>query len=759
MAQPQLKNNYCAYPLNQPFHIKGFFISGSSPYIQHPKTDSMYIQKILPAATLLVLLSCNNSKTVEKETYKWPEGVAAPVAEKKNKELAAHGDTRIDEYYWMNDYFKKGPDSTKVVEYLKAENAYLDTMMSGTKKFQEDLFNEMKARIKEKDESVPVLNNGYYYYTRTEDGKQYYKYCRKKGSLDAPEEILLDVDKMAEGASYFSATGFSVSPDNKLMAYGVDKISRRQYTIYIKNLETGELLSDEISNTEGDAVWASDSKTFFYTSKNPVTLLSEKIMKHKLGTASSADPVVYEEKDNSNYIGVGKTKSGKYIIIYSSATLSTEHRIVSADTPDAPFKVFQPRMKDVLYNIDHWGDKFLIVTNKDAKNFKLVETPVDKTGVENWVDVLPHRTDVLLEGIDVFKDHWVITERKNGLLQLRIRNTTSGAEHYLDFGEPAYAAYATSNLEFNSGILRYSYTSMTTPNSVFDYNMESKEKKLLKEQAVLGKFDKADYVTERIYATAGDGTKVPVSLVYKKGTKKDGSAPLLLYGYGSYGASMDASFSSSRLSLLNRGFIYAIAHIRGGQEMGRQWYEDGKLMKKINTFTDFIDCGKFLISEKYTSNGHLYAMGGSAGGLLMGAIVNMTPELWNGVVAQVPFVDVLTTMSDPSIPLTTNEYDEWGNPENKDAYFYMKSYSPYDNVVKKNYPNMLVTTGLHDSQVQYFEPAKWVARLRAMKTDKNLLLFKTQMEAGHGGTSGRFDRLKETALQFAFLLALEGITK
>jgi oligopeptidase B len=711
----------------------------------------------LPLMAILILSACNNSTTVKKETYKWPEGIMPPVAEKKNKELVAHGDTRMDEYYWMNDYFKKGPDSTHVVDYLKAENAYLDTMMAGTKNFQEDLFNEMKARIKEKDESVPVLNNGYYYYTRTEDGKQYYKFCRKKGSLEATEEILLDVDKMAEGSSYFSVAGFTVSPDNKLLAYGVDKLSRRQYTIYIKNLETGTLLTDEITNTESDPVWANDNKTIFYTSKNPVTLLSEKIMKHKLGTPASADVLVYEEKDESNYIGVQKTKSEKYIVISSSATLSSEYMLIDANAPDGPVKVFQPRMKDVLYSIDHWGDKFLIVTNKDAKNFKLVETPEAQTGVENWKDVIPHRSDVLVEGIDVFKDHWVITERKNGLLQLRIRNTGTGAEHYLDFGEPAYAAYATSNLEFNSGILRYSYTSLTTPNSIFDYNMETKEKKLMKEQPVLGGFNKNDYTTERIYATAGDGTKVPVSLVYKKGIKKDGSAPLLLYGYGSYGASMDASFSSSRLSLLNRGFIYAIAHIRGGQEMGRQWYEDGKLMKKKNTFTDFIDCGKFLINEKYTSAGHLYAMGGSAGGLLMGAIVNMAPELWNGVVAQVPFVDVVTTMSDPTIPLTTNEYDEWGNPANRDAYFYMKSYSPYDNVEKKNYPNMLVTTGLHDSQVQYFEPAKWVARLRAMKTDKNLLLFKTQLEAGHGGTSGRFDRLRETALQYAFLLALEGI--
>lgn len=706
----------------------------------------------------LMALSCKN-KQVKKEPVKWPEGVAAPVAEKKDTVLTAHGDSRTDEYYWMNDYFKKGPDSTKVVDYLKAENAYLDTMMSGTKKFQADLFNELKGRIKEKDESVPLLNNGYYYYTRSEEGKQYYKYCRKKGSLDAPEEVLLDIDKMAEGSGYYSVTGFNVSPDNKLMAYGVDKLSRRQYTIFFKNLETGEILKDEIPGTAGYAVWAADNKTVFYTAKNQQTLLTEKILKHKLGTAPAADQTVYEEKDPTNYIGVYSTKSKEYIVIYSSGTLSSEHRILRSTEPDSPFRVFQPRMKEVLCSFDHWGDYFLIRTNLNAKNFRLMQTPVDKTTVENWIELIPNRPDVLLEDIDLFKNFWVITERKEGLLQLRIRDAVSGKEHYLDFGEPAYTAYVGGNPEFNSTTLRYNYTSLTTPNSVFDYDMNSKSKKLMKEQTVLGGFDKAEYLTERIFVTARDGAKIPVSLVYKKGTPKDGSAPLLLYSYGSYGYSTDAGFNSSRLSLLNRGFVYAIAHIRGGQEMGRQWYEDGKLMKKKNTFTDFIDCGEALIRLKYTSKGHLYAQGGSAGGLLMGAIVNMSPELWNGVIAEVPFVDVITTMSDPTIPLTTNEYDEWGNPANKEAYFYMKSYSPYDNVEKKNYPNMLVTTGLHDSQVQYFEPAKWVARLRVMKTDKNLLLFKTNMEAGHGGASGRFDYLKDVALQYAFMMALEGITE
>ncbi|MCE7072769.1 S9 family peptidase [Dyadobacter sp. CY327] len=709
---------------------------------------------ILPFLAVIIF-SCNQSKDVN-EAYQWPEATP-PVAEMKDHETGMHGDKRNDEYYWMADFFRKGPDSNSVVDYLKAENAYTDTMMAATKKFQEDLFTEMKGRIKEKDESVPVFSNGYWYYTRSEEGQQYFKYCRKKGSLDAPEEMLLDVDKMAEGHPYYSAVGFNVSPDNKLLAYGVDTVSRRQYTIYIKNLETGELFKDKIFPASGGSEWGNDNKTLFYTATNPKTLLSEKIKRHTLGADSKKDAVVYAEKDNSNYIGVGKTKSEKYIIIASSATMSSEYRILDADKPEGDFEVFQPRMKNVLYDIDHQNDKFLIVTNKDALNFKLMETPLNKTGVENWKEVIPTRKDVLLEGIDVFKDFLVITERKNGLLQLRIRNIKTNAEHYVDFGEPAYMAYASSNPEFDSKNLRYVYTSLTTPNSVYDYNMETKGKELKKRQEVIGGYDPEEYVTERLYAEARDGVKVPISLVYKKGTVKSEKTPLLLYAYGSYGNSIDAAFSSTRLSLLDRGFIYAIAHIRGGQEMGRQWYEDGKLLKKKNTFYDFIDCAEYLIKGKFTSPAHLYAEGGSAGGLLMGAISNLRPDLWRGIIADVPFVDVVTTMLDESIPLTTNEFDEWGNPKDKEYYTFMKTYSPYDNVEKKDYPNMLVTTGLHDSQVQYFEPAKWVARLRTHKTDKNVLLLKTNMEAGHGGASGRFEYLKEVALQFAFMFALEGI--
>ena len=702
------------------------------------------------------VISCNNKETKMTE-FKWPDA-KAPVADIKPHKRILHGDTVIDNYYWMIDYFKKGPDSTNVVDYLNAENKYLDAMMSGSEVFRADLFKELKGRIKEKDESVPVFKNGYFYYSKTEDGKQYYKYCRRKGSMEAAEEILADVDEMAKGHAYFSVSGFSISPDNKLMAYGVDKVSRRQYTLYIKNLETGALLEDEIHNTEGDAVWAQDNQTIFYTDKNAVTLLSEKIKKHTIGSDPKDDAVVYEEEDKSNYIGVGKSKSGKFIFIYSSATMSDEIRMIEADKPDAPFEVFQPRMKDVKYDIIPLEDKFLIVTNWNAQNFRLMETSFKNTGKDSWKEVIPNRQDVLLSGIEEFKDYIVLSERKNGLAQLRVMDF-KGNEHYIMFDEPTYTASVGANPEFNSKTFRYRYTSMTTPSSIYDYSMSTKQQILKKQQEVIGGYNKADYITERIFATAKDGTKIPISLVYKKGLKKDGTAPLLLYAYGSYGMSMDAAFSSNALSLLDRGFMYAIAHIRGGQEMGRHWYDDGKMMKKMNTFTDFIDCGQYLIDSHFTSKGHLYAQGGSAGGLLMGVVANMAPDLWNGILAHVPFVDVVNTMLDESIPLTTNEFDEWGNPKNKDAYQYMKSYSPYENVETQDYPNMLVTTGLHDSQVQYFEPAKWVAKLRATKTDKHVLLLKTDMDFGHGGASGRFDYLKDVALHYAFIFSLEGITK
>jgi oligopeptidase B len=688
----------------------------------------------------------------------WPS-VQPPVAEKKAFNRVMHGDSVTDNYYWMIDYFKKGADSSKVVDYLKAENNYLEQMMADTKQFQSDLFTEMKSRIKEKDESVPYFKNGYYYYTRTETGKQYYKYCRKKGTLTAKEEILLDVDEMASGHAYYSISDFDVSSDNNLIAFGVDEVSRRQYTIHVKNLVTGQIYPDAIKNTSGDPVWAADNKTIFYTANNPVTLLSEKINRHTLGSDASTDKTVYEETDKSNYIGVGRSKNDKYIFIISNATLSSEARYLPTSDPNGEFRVFSPREKEVLYYVSTLADRFLIRTNWNAKNFRLMECPLDQTERSHWKEVIPHRSDVLLQGVQEFKDFVALNEREKGLVRLRIRNTKTGAEHYVNFGEATYAAGFNVNPEYNSDVLRYSFTSLTTPGSVFDYNMSTKAKKLMKQQEVLGGYNAEEFASERLYATAKDGTKIPISVVYKKGFVRDGTKPLLLYAYGSYGSSTDASFASTRLSLLNRGFAFAIAHIRGGQEMGRSWYEDGKMMKKKNTFTDFIDCAQFLVDQKYTSSKHLYAQGGSAGGLLMGAVLNMSPKLWNGVVAQVPFVDVINTMLDESIPLTTNEFDEWGNPKNKEAYDYMKSYSPYENIMKTDYPNILVTTGLHDSQVQYFEPAKWVAKLREMKTDKNVLLLHTNMEFGHGGASGRFDYLKDVALVYAFLCKLEGITR
>ncbi|MCI3935650.1 S9 family peptidase [Chryseobacterium aahli] len=704
----------------------------------------------------LGLLAMSISATYHSQ--KFPD-LKAPVAEKQEHIREIHSDKVNDPYYWMIDYFKKAKDSTKVVDYLKAENSYWEGMMKDTEPFRDQLFKEMKARIKEKDESVPVFKSGYYYYSRTDTGKQYFKYCRKKGNLNAPEEILLDVDQMAEGHAYYSASGFSISPDNTKLIYGVDDVSRRQYKLFLKDLSTGKTTDLGIKNTTGSATWANDNKTIFYTSKNPETLLTEKIFRHSLGADASKDVVVYEEKDKTNYIGVGKSKNEKFIMIYSGATTSSETRYIDANKPNEAFKVFQPRMKDVLYDVTPLEDRFLITTNKDALNFKVVETPLDKTGVENWKDFVPHRKDVLMEGISEFKNYLVFSERQNGLSQLVIYDRKTAKKEFLKFEEPAYTVYPSGNPEYNTDNFRFGYTSLVTPSSQFEQDLKTGKRSLLKEQEVLGGYNKANYTTERLFATAKDGTKIPISIVYKKGYKKDGNSPLLLYAYGSYGNSLDATFSSTRLSLLDRGFAFAIAHIRGGQEMGRQWYEDGKMMKKKNTFTDFIDAGEYLVKEKYTSPKHLYAQGGSAGGLLMGAIANMKPELWNGIISQVPFVDVVNTMMDESIPLTTNEYDEWGNPSNKEAYFYMKSYSPYENIEKKNYPNILVTTGLHDSQVQYFEPAKWVAKLRDLKTDKNVLLLKTDMAYGHGGASGRFDYLKDTALVYAFMFKLEGITK
>lgn len=677
-----------------------------------------------------------------------------PVAMVKDTILEKHGDKRVDPYFWMNQR-----DHADVIAYLEAENAYFDEMTAHTKALQTTLFEEMKARIKEDDASVPYFYNGYYYITRFEIGKNYPIYTRKKGSLDAVEEIMFDCNQMAEGQAYFNLTGISVSDDNQWVAYGVDLVSRRQYTLYIKNLVTGEVLKDVIENTTGSAAWAADNKTFFYTKNNEQTLRSETIFRHVLGTESCDDQLIYEEKDDTFNVFVYKEKSKKFIVIGSSSTMTSEYRILESKNPLGEFKVFQPRVRGLEYSISHFGNKFYVLTNHgDATNFKLMETPDNQTQVKNWKEVIAHREDVLLEDIEIFRDFMVIDERSNGLTNLRIINMKSQESYYLPFESETYTAYTSVNPDFDTDWVRFSYQSLKTPSSVIEFNMRTKEKRVLKEQEVMGdKFDKNNYIEERIWATARDGVKVPISLVYKKGMKKDGSNPTLVYGYGSYGYSMDPYFSTSRLSLLDRGIVYAIAHIRGGEDLGRPWYEDGKLLKKMNTFTDFIDCTQFLISEKYTNPKKLYAQGGSAGGLLVGAVANMAPELYNGIIAAVPFVDVVTTMLDDSIPLTTGEYDEWGNPNVKEYYHYMKSYSPYDNVKKQAYPHMLITTGYHDSQVQYWEPAKWVAKLRAYKTDNNKLLFHTNMDAGHGGASGRFESLKEVARDYSFILDLEGI--
>jgi oligopeptidase B len=708
---------------------------------------------------LLFLIGCLtfvNSNIIAQNQPQLKNKIYPPKAKKIAKELKVHNTTRIDDYYWFND--KQNPE---VISYLEKENEYNKQMTAHTEQFQKDLFVEMKSRIKEDDSSVPYKLNGYWYLTRFEKGKDYPIYSRKKDSLDAPEEILFDVNKMAEGYEYYSLGGLNVSNDNKLMAFGVDTLSRRKYTIQIKNLETGEILKEKIETTTGGSTWANDNKTLFYTKKDDKTLRSNQIFKHQLGTKSKEDQLVFEEKDETFNTYIYKSKSKKYLVIGCHSTLTSEFRILEADAPNGEFRIVQPRERGLEYGITHFEDHFYILTNKDgATNFKLMKTPVDKLGQDNWVEVIPHRDDYLLEDIDIFEHYIVVSERNEGLNKIKITKWHSDESYYLPFDNETYTSYTSINPDFDTDILRYTFNSLNNPTSVIDFNMATKEKTVLKEQEVLGgEFDKENYTTERIWAKAEDGTMIPVSLVYRKDLKKDGSNPLLQYAYGSYGATMDPYFSSVRLSLLDRGFIYAIAHIRGGEYLGRTWYEDGKLLKKRNTFTDFIDVSKHLIDQKYTSQEHLYAMGGSAGGLLMGAVVNMAPELYKGIIAAVPFVDVVTTMLDDSIPLTTGEYDEWGNPNEEEYFNYMLSYSPYDNVKKQSYPNMLITTGLHDSQVQYWEPAKWVARLRELKTDNNKLLFHINMDAGHGGASGRFEALKEVAEEYAFLLDLEGITK
>ena len=679
--------------------------------------------------------------------------VNTPAARKQPKMLEIHGDVRTDNYFWLRER-----ENEEVLDYLRKENEYYNTLTAHTSEFQERLFQEMKGRIREDDQSVPYKQNGYWYITRYEKGKEYPVYSRKKESLEAPEDIIFNCNELAAGQEYFNLKGISVSPDNRLAAFGVDTVSRRQYYIQVKDLQTGELFADKIDNTTGTAVWANDNKTLFYTKKDPVTLRSDKVYRHILGSPVDDDELVYHEEDDTFYTYVTKSKSKKFIIIGSVSTITSEYRILEADTPEAGFTVFSPRTRGLEYSIYHYGSDFYILTNKDgATNFKVMKAAEGRTNVRFWQEFIPHREKILLEDIEIFRDYYVLSERDNGLNRIKVSRWDGSESYYLPFESETYVAYTYVNPEFETDTLRYVYNSMTSPYTVIDIEMKTREKVIMKEQEVLGgSFRKENYRSERRWATARDGNRIPISLVYHVNTPLTPQTPLFLHAYGSYGATLDPYFSTVRLSLLDRGFVYAIAHVRGGEYLGREWYEDGKLLKKWNTFNDFIDCSKYLIEQQFTSEGHLYAYGGSAGGLLMGVVLNEAPGLYNGVIAAVPFVDVITTMLDESIPLTTGEYDEWGNPNDEVYYHYMKSYSPYDNIKAQAYPNILVTTGLHDSQVQYWEPAKWVAKLREYKTDNNLLFLETNMDTGHGGASGRFEALRETAREYAFLLDLEG---
>ncbi len=678
------------------------------------------------------------------------EQATTPAPEKRPVTLELHGDARVDDYYWLRE--RENPE---VIAYLEAENAHTEKTLEPFKGLQSVLFEEMKARLRQDDESAPYKRGDYFYYSRYAEGGEYPIYARKKGSLDAPEQILLDVNKLAGDADYYSLVGFEVSPDDRIAAYAVDNVGRRFYDLYFLDLETGELLADKIDDMTANFEWANDSQTVLYGKQHPETLRSYRVFRHTLREAN--DTLVYEEADETNYLYVTKSLSSEYFYLVSTQTLSTEVRYLSANAPQDSATVFLPREANHEYFVTDGADRFYVLSNDGAKNFRLVEAPLDDTSKSAWQEVVAHRDDALINDFDVFKDYMVVTIVEKGLAQMEVMNRESGDIKRIDFGEDVYTAYSNDNHEFDSDWFRYIYESMTTPESTYDINLETDEQKLIREEPVVGNFDRNNYRTERLFVTARDGTPVPVSIVYRKGMEKNGQNPLLQYAYGSYGSSTDPTFSTDRLSLLDRGFIYAIAHIRGGSEMGREWYYDGRQLNKKNTFTDFIDVSKYLIEEGYTSPEHLYALGGSAGGLLMGAVLNMAPELYHGVLAAVPFVDVITTMLDADIPLTSGEWDEWGDPNKKEYYDYMKSYSPYDNVQKVAYPNILVTTGLHDSQVQYWEPAKWVAKLREYKTDDNMLVLKTDLSAGHSGKTGRFRRIEDTSLFYAFFMGLEGI--
>jgi len=680
------------------------------------------------------------------------DSIAPPIVKKVPKELEIHGDVRVDDYYWLRE--RENPD---VIAHLEAENEYTESVLAESAGLRSRLFEELKSRVKENDATAPYRHGDYFYYRRYEEGLEYPIYCRRLGSMDAEEEVLLDVNAKAGDNEFFAVSGFEVSPDHSKAIYGVDSVGRRFYTLHFIDLETGEAIREPIENVTPNSLWAADSETVFYTKQHPETLRSQWIYRTHIGSDLSA--LVYEETDETFSSFVYTALSRKYIYIASGSTTSNEFRYVPSDAPTSDPQLFLAREDDHEYNLFDGGDRFYVISNENAENFQLFETPLDDTSKESWKIVVPHRDDALINFASAFSSHLLLIGRRLGLPYFEVIDRESGETHSIDFGGDAYLAYPGDNYEFDSTVYRYQYESMTTPDSVYDYDLVTKRRTLIKKQEVPGSFDRNDYHSERLLATARDGTRVPVSLVYRKGTKMNGQSPLLLHGYGSYGSSYDPSFRSSRLSLLDRGFIVAIAHIRGGSEMGRHWYLDGRQLEKKNTFTDYVDVSKFLIEQGYTSPDHLYAEGASAGGLLMGAVMNMAPELYNGALVGVPFVDVITTMLDDSIPLTAGEWEEWGDPHDKAFYDYMLSYSPYDQITVQDYPNILVTTGLQDSQVQYWEPAKWVAKLRDYKTDNNILIMKINMQAGHSGKTGRFQYLEDTALEYGFLLQLEGIAE
>jgi oligopeptidase B len=682
--------------------------------------------------------------------------LAPPVARVEPHVFREFGGERVDDYYWLNRR-----EDPAVIAYLEAENAYAEAVLAPTAALQETLFAEITGRIKKDDDTVPYLDRGHWYTTRFAEGQEYPVFCRRADAPGAAEQVMLDVNALAEGHAFFQARGTAVSSGGGVLAWADDAVGRRLYTIRFKDLATGITLPDAIPNASGNHVWAEDDRTLFYTKKDPGTLRSYQVWRHTLGEDTAGDALVYQEDDETFAVGVGRTKSRRYVLITCYQSVSTEVRYVASDRPRDGFRVFQPRERDHEYSVDHLGDTFFVTTNWRARNFRLMTASEAATGKESWDELLPHREDALLQGVEVFRDWLVASERRDGLTRLRVRAWPGGDGTWedLDFGEPAYMAYVGVNREAGTDVLRFGYESPTTPSSTYDYDMRTRRKTLLKRDEVLGGFSPDDYACERLAIEARDGARVPVTLVHRRDFPRDGTRPLLLYGYGSYGSSTEPDFDSARLSLLDRGFCYAIAHVRGGDELGRRWYEDGKLLNKMHTFEDFIDCGRGLVAAGYADPRRLYAMGGSAGGLLVGAVVNLAPDLFAGVVAQVPFVDVVTTMLDESIPLTTAEYDEWGDPHDEAAYRCMLAYSPYDNVAAAPRPHLLVTAGLHDSQVQYWEPAKWVAKLRRLKADDRRLLLVTNMEAGHGGASGRFQRHRETAREYAFLLNLAGMAR